>query len=646
MERSHSAQVAMSMFADSQPRPSRIYEISYMKSLFSRFGQLPNHFLVPVLSVAVAISLLLVGIGSFNTLKISHGFQQGITQDFKLQRLNGDIAHLNEVLTMSARMSAATGDVAWQARYDAYQPILQDALDQAVALAPEAYSPYAVQISSANSKLMEMEAEAFRQVSLAAPQQALAILFGDAYKAQKEVSASGMRHWSEALNQKAQVNLDQYGDGLFWAGVFSLMSFWVLMLAWAIALAMVNQYIYRRKKAEEKLRRAKHQLEQSHQALQVSKAALEQKATTLEEILEELQETEGELATSHQALQVSKAALEQKASTLEEILEELQLTQVQMVQSEKMSSLGQLVAGVAHEINNPVNFIYANLEPIGEYATDLLGLIMAYQRYYPNPPLALSSQAEAIDLDFIKQDLPKILSSMEVGAERIRQIVLSLRNFSRSDEKGLKPVDIHEGLESTLVILQHRLKASSDQAGIKILRDYDTLPAVECYPGLINQVLMNLLSNAIDALDELCEQRGDGDRGQITLKTSTFMEADDVEWVEIAIADTGIGIPEEIQGRVFDAFFTTKPVGKGTGIGLSISYSVITKKHGGRLTFFSIPRQGAEFVVQIPIAQTSLATQSTEFILQPPVAAIGIANKAKLKNRAKSISQSPVFVVD
>jgi signal transduction histidine kinase len=304
------------------------------------------------------------------------------------------------------------------------------------------------------------------------------------------------------------------------------------------------------------------------------------------------------------------------------------------------------VAGVAHEINNPVNFIYANLEPIGDYATDLLGLIMAYQRYYPNPPVALSSQAEAIDLDFIKTDLPKILGSMEVGAERIRQIVLSLRNFSRSDEKGLKPVDIHEGIESTLVILQHRLKASSDHSEIKILRDYDTLPAVECYPGLINQVLMNLLSNAIDALDEICEQRGNGDRGQITLKTSTFMEADDVEWVEIAIADTGIGIPDEIQGRVFDAFFTTKPVGKGTGIGLSISYSIVTKKHGGRLTFFSVPRQGAEFVVQIPISRTSVVAPSTEFILQPPVVAVAAADSEQPTDKNKFISRSPVFIID
>lgn len=521
-----------------------------------------------VLTTAVMMSLLLVAIGSFNTLQVSQGFRYGIIRDFRIQQLSGEIVHLNEVLTMSLRMAAATGDDAWQARYEAYEPMLVQVHQEAIALAPDIYAPYAEQLGRAERQLTQMNHEAFALVQQEMPQQALAILFGDTYKAQKESYTSAVRQWSVALSQRNRANLSRHGHRLFWAGIFSAVSFWVLIMAWLTVLSMVRQYIRHRRAAEKGLRQAQCQLEESHQALQVSKAALEQKATAQAEILDELQKTERELDASHQALQVSKAALEQKATTLENILEELQLAQVQMVHSEKMSSLGQLVAGVAHEINNPVNFIYANLEPVGEYVSDLLKLVTSYQSQYPDPPLPLADEIAAVDLDFVQSDLPKILASMEVGAERIRQIVLFLRNFSRSDEKGLKPVDIHEGLDSTLVILQHRLKETPDQCGIKVVRDYDLLPLVECYPGLINQVFMNVLSNAIDALDELYEQQGElqRDRGQITLRTSTFTERDDVEWVKIAIADNGIGILEEIQSRVFDAFLRPSPWVKARGL--------------------------------------------------------------------------------
>lgn len=602
-----------------------------MKTILT--SRLSNDFLVVVLTTAVAISLILLAIGSVSSFQVSQGFRHGITQDFQIQQLSGEVVHLNEVLTMSARMAATTGDRSWQERYEAYDPILKDSLNQAIALAPDLYQPYAKTIDGANRKLNEMNDQAFDLIQQEMPQKALAVLFSDTYKAQKETYASGMRQWSSALKQQNQANLSRYEESLFWSGLFSIVSFWSLGFAWITVLSMVKQYIQRRKAAEQRLRYAKGQLEQSHEALQVSQAALVQKNTTLEEILAEFQETEGRLATSHRDLQVSKAALEQKAATLEEILEELQLAQVQMVQSEKMSSLGQLVAGVAHEINNPVNFIYANLEPIGEYVEDLLELIEAYQLQYPSPPIDLEAKVAAADLEFVQADLPNILKSMEGGAERIRQIVLSLRNFSRSDERGRKPADVHEGLESTLVILQHRLKNQSDVSAVTVVREYGTLPKVECYPGLINQVLMNVLSNAIDALDEDCERRGDSvsadlpgrTRGQITLRTSTFTGEEGDEWIEIAIADNGIGIPEAIQGRVFDAFFTTKPVGKGTGIGLSISYTLVTKKHGGRLSFTSEPGQDTEFVIQLPVDISVEAAEETEFILQPPVPAIAEA---------------------
>ena len=546
---------------------------------FSRFQQsLSNNFLMPLLTLAVAISLTFVAIGSFNTTRISQGFKQGIKTDFQLQQLSGEIVHLNEVLTMSARMAAATGDLSWENRYIAYEPLLIAAIDRAIALAPDAYNLHADRINEANRQLIALDSEAFRLVHQQNPQSALAILFSPTYRTYKEAYASGMRQWSEDLNERVQANLNRYGSGLFWSGLFSLASFWVLMLAWAIVLFMVNQYIRRRKSAEKGLRQAKGQLEDSHQELQVSKAALQQKAVTLEQILLELKQA-----------------------------------QVHMVQSEKMTSLGQLVAGVAHEINNPVNFIYANLEPVREYVADLLGLVANYQTHYPEPPLALAAEVAAADLDFVREDLPKILTSMEVGTERIRKIVLSLHNFSRSDEQGLKAVDIHPGIESTLMILQHRLKAQPDQPEIELQRDYGDLPVVECYPGQINQVFMNLLSNAIDALDEAYAQRGGGHRGQISIRTRAFTAADNTPWIEWAIADTGIGIPEEIQGRVFDAFFTTKPVGKGTGIGLTISYAIIVEKHGGQLAFSSVPGEKTEFTVRLPAeVSDKLASHSTD----------------------------------
>lgn len=588
-----------------------------MKSPVSRFSRLSNDFLLPVLTTAVIISLILVAIGSSNTFKISHGFRHGITESFQVQRLSGEIIHLNEVMTMSVRMAATTSDLSWQNRYLAYEPILENTFAQAKALSPSFYSPYASQIEQADVQLKAMNDKIFERVQQAAPEQAMAMVFSEAYKDQKELYTSGIRQWSQSLNQNNKASLNRYGSSLFFSGVFSAASFVVLMLAWVTVLFMVRRYMRLRAAAELGLRKAKHQLEDSHQALQVSQAALLQKAATLEDLLAALQKTEGELEVSHQALQVSKAALAQKASTLEDIVRELQQTQVQMVQSEKMSSLGQLVAGIAHEINNPVNFIYANLEPIREYVMDLLRLITAYQAHCPDPPLTLEAEVAAADLDFVQEDLPKILGSMEVGAERIRQIVLSLRNFSRSDEKGLKRVDVHEGLESTLVILQHRLKGATGYSAVSIVRDYGLLPLVECYPGRLNQVFMNLLSNALDALDEDCDVKGEGIRGEITIRTSVFTGQG--EWVEVAIADTGVGISEEIQSRIFDAFFTTKPVGKGTGIGLSISQTIVVQNHGGKIFCDSVLGQGAEFVVQLPVAVAAAPMPETHYVVQPPV---------------------------
>ncbi|WP_392533538.1 ATP-binding protein [Nostoc sp. C117] len=274
----------------------------------------------------------------------------------------------------------------------------------------------------------------------------------------------------------------------------------------------------------------------------------------------------------------------------------------QLVQSEKMSSLGQLVAGVAHEINNPVNFVYGNITFVNQYIQDLLKVLQLYQKYYPNPTPEIQTQIEVIDLNFLIADLPKVITSMEVGAERITQIVLSLRNFSRLDEAEMKAVNIHEGIDSTLMILESRLKPKSNYLGIEIIKEYGELPLVECYAGQLNQVFMNILANAIDALEEslvINHLSFAANKGQIRIHT----ELTNQKQVVIRIADNGLGIPEEVQQHLFEPFFTTKPVGKGTGLGLSISYQIITQKHHGELQCISALGQGTEFIIIIPLTQ-------------------------------------------
>jgi two-component system, NtrC family, sensor kinase len=285
---------------------------------------------------------------------------------------------------------------------------------------------------------------------------------------------------------------------------------------------------------------------------------------------------------------------------LQQTLQELQQAQTQLVQSEKMSSLGQLVAGIAHEINNPVNFIYGNLVHAHEYINDLLKVVKVYQQYYPNPIFEVEKEIEANDIDFLLQDLPKLLDSMKVGAERIRDIVLSLRVFSRLDESEIKGVDIHEGIDSTLMILGHRLKSKPGSPGIQVIKEYGDLPLVECYAGQMNQVFMNIISNAIDALEESLvscplSQGSFNENPIIRIHTQAIGKH-----IFIHIADNGPGIPQDLQKKIFDPFFTTKPVGVGTGMGLAISYQIIKEKHGGTLQYLSPSEGGSEFIITIP----------------------------------------------
>ncbi|TAG92181.1 MAG: PAS domain S-box protein [Oscillatoriales cyanobacterium] len=298
------------------------------------------------------------------------------------------------------------------------------------------------------------------------------------------------------------------------------------------------------------------------------------------------------------ALRISEQREREKAQQLKQTLKELKGTQTQLIQAEKMSSIGQMVAGVAHEINNPISFIYGNINPAARYADDLVKVIKLYQRYYPQPFPEIAEILEEIDADFIGEDFPRILASMQEGANRIKQIVLSLRNFSRLDEKDSKAVDIHEGIESTLVILQHRLKEQPKRGEIQIIKEYGKLPQIQCYPAQINQVFMNVLSNAIDALED-SPANCNGEAIQIHITTEVRSE----NQVCVRIADNGVGICRTVQSRIFDPFFTTKPVGKGTGLGLSISYQIVKDRHGGELRCYSELGKGTEFAIEVPISQ-------------------------------------------
>ncbi len=323
-------------------------------------------------------------------------------------------------------------------------------------------------------------------------------------------------------------------------------------------------------------------------------------ANSLNSLIQRLANYTHELEQARETLEIR---VEERTQELSQVIRSLQQTQSQLIQAEKMSALGQLVAGVAHEINNPVNFIYGNLTYVNNYTNDLLSLIDLYQQTYCTTQPEISNLIKEIDLDFLCEDLPKILDSMKLGADRIREIVLSLRNFSRLDEAEMKTVNIHEGIDSSLLILQHRLKGKSKHSTIEIIKEYGNLPQVECSAGQLNQVFMNILVNSIDALkqqyQECSFEDGKSHPNTIIIRTELFQNS----VVRISFKDNGSGMTENVKARIFDPFFTTKPIGEGTGLGLSISYQIVVDKHKGKITCLSEPGHGCEFQIDIPIRQ-------------------------------------------
>lgn len=277
---------------------------------------------------------------------------------------------------------------------------------------------------------------------------------------------------------------------------------------------------------------------------------------------------------------------------------ELEQTQAQLVQRQKMLGLSQFVAGMFHELNNPMTFISGNLDPACEYIRDLMEVINLYRQEYPRPSANIATAIAELDLDFAIEDLRQLMESMKTGVNRIATIMTALRTFSRLNEAEIKSVDLNEGIDSALFLLQHRLGEDDKNPPIKVIKNYDDLPRVTCYASQINQVFMNLINNAIDGLHFAGKQRPATSRSP-TIWIAT--ERANPEWVAIRVRDNGMGIPEDVKSRLFDPFFTTKPVGKGIGLGLSTSYQIVVHKHGGRLTCDSAPGEGAEFRVELPV---------------------------------------------
>ncbi|WP_446380002.1 ATP-binding protein [Coleofasciculus sp. E2-BRE-01] len=307
-------------------------------------------------------------------------------------------------------------------------------------------------------------------------------------------------------------------------------------------------------------------------------------ATSLNQLVQWVDESTQDLELARQTLE---QRVEERTQELTQALQELQHTQAQLIQQEKMSSLGQMVAGIAHEINNPINFIYGNLDYAKRSINDLLILLELYRQEYPQPNGAIQEQSEAMDLDFLIADMPKMLSSLKSGAERIQEVVLSLRNFCRLDEAQLKRADIHEGLENTLLLVGHRI-----QPNINLVKKYSQLPRIDCYPAQLNQAFINIISNAIDALEEV--------QGKAIPTIVIRSETIDNRWIRVSVWNNGAAIPGDVKERIFDPFFTTKSVGKGTGMGLAICYQIV-KKHQGKIEVTSEPEKGTEFAITLPI---------------------------------------------
>lgn len=373
-----------------------------------------------------------------------------------------------------------------------------------------------------------------------------------------------------------------------------------------------NEEVLARVKAHLSISRLSRKLQEQNAQMQQEIFDRQQAQISLRQLAEQLEkrvaERTAELSHTNDLLQEEVEERQQMQESLYQSLKQLQQAQILLIQSEKMSALGRMLAGVAHEINNPVNFIYGNLDCVGQCTQDLLNILNLYQQHYPQPVVEIEKKTKAINLGLITQSLPKMLESMQLGGDRIRDIVRSLQLFSQQEGEEMQWINIHEGIDSTLMLLQNQLKRKPNLAPIEVIKEYDpSLTSVECCGGEINQVFMNILVNAIDAIEECSSPKTSEEIKANPYQIRICTEVSNRNTAIIRIFDSGVGIGEEVRNLIFDPFFSTKPLGKSIGIGLSISWHIIVERHGGILQCISTPGQGTEFAIELPIQQQSRA---------------------------------------
>ncbi|MBN3925444.1 ATP-binding protein [Nostoc sp. NMS4] len=494
-------------------------------------------------------------------------FNDLIENELPINRVTEQIVYLDEVLTMSANMYASTGDASWEKRYQVFGFELDLTLRRFMQLAEHRFLiEHGKTIEDANQKLIKIEEQSFALTEQGKKLEAQALLVSVEYETEKTKLKASIEMIKFYLLQELKGHINNYRKNMFFSILFSIISFILLIPLWFKVLSLLSDYL-------KDIKTAQYALLKSNQELELR----------VEERTQEL---------SNKNIQ------------LKQIFKELQQTQVELIHVEKMSSLGQMVAGIAHEINNPLNFISGNLNYTQAFIQDLFNLVDIYQQHYSTPPEVIQTAIKDMDLDFVRRDFTKIFGSMIEGVNRIKDIVRSLRTFSRLDEAELKEADIHENIDSTLLILEHHFQQTNKKCEVRIIKEYAALPLVECYSSELNQAMMNILSNAIEALEKrrlqcMIDQKNDY-ISTIRISTEVISQSS----IRIHIIDNGTGIDESIKHKIFDPFFTTKDVGQGTGLGLSTSYQIIVNRHAGKLYCNSISEQSTEIVIEIPVSQT------------------------------------------